>query len=123
MESLSDLVADVEAAVAALAAAVAAPGFDTAVDDTVLHESVIALERAKSALAVGSAQVLSRWDTRRVWMPGGHRPKPLAHHAGDGSCPGIPRRLSHSSPGFRIPGHPSPAGGTAETERTLSPAK
>jgi len=73
MSSLRDLVADVEAAVAALAAAVAAPGFDASVSDDELHTSVVHLQRATSVLAVGSAHVLSRWDVRRVWLPGGHR--------------------------------------------------
>ncbi len=73
MRSLHELVAEVEAAVAALAAAVAEPGFDTSVTDSELHGGVVCLHRAASTLAIGSAHVLARWDARRVWLPGGHR--------------------------------------------------
>jgi len=73
MSSLSKLVADVEAAVAALAAAVSHPDFDLALTDNELHEGVVSLHRAESVLAIGSTLVLSRWDARRVWLPGGHR--------------------------------------------------
>ena len=73
MSSLHDLVAAVAHAVAALNAAVAETGFDTTVDDTELHTSVIALEKTKSALEVGASRVLQRWDARHVWAPGGHR--------------------------------------------------
>lgn len=73
MRSFAELVAEVEAAVAALAAATAAVDFDCELSDSELHHGVVALHRAASTLAVGSAHVLARWDVRRVWLPGGHR--------------------------------------------------
>lgn len=73
MGSLSNLVEAVEHAVAALNAAVTESGFDITVADPELHESAIALQKAKSALEIGACRVLQRWDARHVWAPGGHR--------------------------------------------------
>ena len=73
MRSLSELIAQVEAAVAALNAAVGEAGFDAAVSDGELHDTVIAAQHAQSALSVASGRLLDRWDARRVWEPGGHR--------------------------------------------------